>query len=97
VLGGEDYTRVRIGVGAVPRLMNQADWVLSRFMSEERDDVEQGTLEAKRAVELILNEGVTIAMNRINKKLPGKEPKPLPEQTNQTQRDSAATEHGEIK
>lgn len=97
VLGGEDYTRVRVGVGAVPRLMNQADWVLSKFMSEEQDDVEQGTLEAKRAVELILNEGVTIAMNRINKKLPGKEPKPSPEQINQTQSDSASTEHGEVK
>jgi len=99
LLGGEDYTRVRIGVGAVPRLMNQADWVLSKFMSEEKGDVEQGTLEARRAVELILNEGVTIAMNRTNKKLPGKDTKPASEnkQVNQSQENSAAAEHGESK
>jgi len=96
-LGGEDYTRVRIGVGAVPRLMNQADWVLSKFMAEEKGDVEQGTLNAKRAVELILGEGVTIAMTRLNKKISGPEPMPAPEskQVNQSQENSASAEHGE--
>ncbi len=97
VLGGADYTRVRIGIGEVPRLMNQADWVLSRFMAEEKGEVEQGTLEAVCAVELILQEGVTIAMNRLNKKLPGKSDKDTPtgQQETKSQKSSAPAEHGE--
>lgn len=67
-LGGASYPRVRIGIGAVPKLMNQADWVLSRFMAEERGDVERATEEAADAVECVLDEGVTVAMNRFNKR-----------------------------
>ena len=68
-LGGADYPRVRVGVGAVPRLMNQADWVLSKFMAEERDEVERGTEDAADAVECTIAEGVSTAMNRFNKRL----------------------------
>ncbi|MEX0877209.1 MAG: aminoacyl-tRNA hydrolase [Phycisphaerales bacterium] len=69
VLGGEDYMRVRVGVGNVPKLMNQADWVLSRFMDEERDDVERSITRAAYAGERIVGEGITKAMNEFNTKL----------------------------
>ncbi len=69
-LGGADYPRVRIGVGAVPPVMVLADWVLSRFMSEERDDVARSVKSAADAVELALGEGLGAAMNRFNKKIP---------------------------
>ncbi len=97
VLGGADYTRVRIGVGEVPRLMNQADWVLSKFMSEEKDAVEQGTLQASRAAELIVEEGVSVAMNRLNKKLVVKSEMDddAEKKTTQPQGPSASPEHGE--
>lgn len=69
MLGGDAYMRVRLGVGAVPKLMNQSDWVLSRFMSEEREDIERGIERAADATECILDEGVVKAMNTFNTKL----------------------------
>jgi peptidyl-tRNA hydrolase, PTH1 family len=69
MLGGEDYTRVRIGVGNVPKFMNQADWVLSKFMKEEQDDVLSSIKAAADATESILKDGVTKAMNAHNTKL----------------------------
>lgn len=76
VLGGDDYVRVRIGVGSVPRMMNQADWVLSRFMSEESADLNSAITKAADAVECILDQGVVMAMNRFNEKLSKPENKP---------------------
>lgn len=69
ILGGESYPRIRIGVGEVPRLMNQADWVLSKFMSEEKDKVQESTDKACNAVEHILNHDIVSAMNTFNEKL----------------------------
>lgn len=69
-LGGADYPRVRVGVGKVPRLMSQVDWVLSRFTEGERADVERSVSEAADAVECCVAEGVDAAMNRFNKKVP---------------------------
>ncbi|MDF1809524.1 MAG: aminoacyl-tRNA hydrolase [Phycisphaerales bacterium] len=69
ILGGEDYPRVRIGVGNVPKFMGQADWVLSKFMKEERDDVQRSVLSAADASESILEVGITKAMNAFNTKL----------------------------
>jgi PTH1 family peptidyl-tRNA hydrolase len=69
VLGGDDYSRVRIGVGSVPKLMNQADWVLSRFMSEEIPDLNTAITKAADATECILDQGVVKAMNAFNEKL----------------------------
>ncbi len=85
VLGGDGYMRVRLGVGQVPKLMNQSDWVLSRFMSEEKDDIERGIIRAADATECILEEGVVKAMNAFNTKLkkprPEKQPDDKPSET----------------
>lgn len=80
MLGGDDYVRVRIGVGSVPRMMNQADWVLSRFMSEESADLNSSITKAADAVECILDQGVVAAMNSFNEKLPKPESKPKRDQ-----------------
>lgn len=88
-LGGADYTRVRVGVGAVPRAMNRADWVLSRFMAEEREDVERGVAQAVAAVECCLAEGPAAAMNRFNKKVPRQEPADNPNEIAKQKRDAA--------
>jgi len=76
LLGGDDYVRVRVGVGSVPKMMNQADWVLSRFMSEESADLNAAITKAADAVECILDQGVVAAMNSFNEKLSKPEPKP---------------------
>jgi len=78
-LGGADYPRLRVGVGAVPKLMNQADWVLSRFMSEEKADLDTALKDSVSAVEHVLDQGIISAMNMFNKKL---EKKPVPESPN---------------
>lgn len=69
VLGGASYPRIRIGVGEVPRLMNQADWVLSKFMSEESDKVKESLEKASNAIEHLLDHDIVSAMNIFNEKL----------------------------
>ncbi|MBL4808585.1 MAG: aminoacyl-tRNA hydrolase [Phycisphaerales bacterium] len=69
VLGGANYPRIRIGVGEVPRLMNQADWVLSKFMSEEMAKVKESIDKAANAAEHVLDQDITSAMNTFNEKL----------------------------
>lgn len=80
LLGGADYPRIRIGVGNVPKFMNQSDWVLSRFMKEEHDDVDRSLRAASDATECILDEGIIKAMNKFNIKLA----KPKPEKPKQS-------------
>jgi PTH1 family peptidyl-tRNA hydrolase len=75
-LGGADYPRLRIGVGAVPPGWVKADWVLSRFADEELDAVRAATAEAADAAECVVREGVPAAMNKFNRKVPGAVPPP---------------------
>ena len=84
VLGGDDYPRIRIGVGSVPKMMKQIDWVLGRFTSEEQPDLDQAIKKASDAVECVLNEGVVKAMNQFNEKLPKGEKSPEAEKTETT-------------
>ena len=56
-LGGADYPRLRVGIGEVPRLMVQSDWVLSRFMDEERGDIERAIETSCDALEHALEHG----------------------------------------
>ena len=72
-LGTEEFPRVRIGVGSKPPSWSLSDYVLSRFLREEWDDMIKGITKAGDAVELILKEGTGAAMNMFNKKLPKKD------------------------
>ena len=90
LLGGADYPRIRIGVGNVPKFMNQADWVLSKFMKEEHGDVDRSLKAAADATECLLDEGISKAMNAFNTKLvkPKPEPKPVSKKESPKQSDS---------
>jgi len=88
LLGGADYPRIRIGVGNVPKFMNQADWVLSKFMKEEHAEVDRSLKAAADATECMLDEGISKAMNAFNTKLvkpkannPAEKTKPSPKQS----------------
>ena len=63
---GRDFDRVRIGVGRPPEGVDAADYVLERLddaeLKELRDTVERGCL----AVECLLVDGISEAMNRFN-------------------------------
>ena len=69
-LGTEKFIRIRVGVGAKPKDWDLADFVLGHFSDSDRKLVDEGIRDAAEAVELILSEGVDVAMNKYNRKKP---------------------------
>lgn len=67
-LGSQEFPRIRIGIGAKPERMDLADYVLSRFSSEERQAMETAFQDAAKAAETLLTKGAEAAMNRYNRK-----------------------------
>jgi PTH1 family peptidyl-tRNA hydrolase len=73
----QDFVRVRIGIGKPPGSRQGADHVLRRFSKAEGQEIDVVLEEAADAVELILAEGVDVAMNRVNARFPaGRGPDP---------------------
>ncbi|MDR1263974.1 MAG: aminoacyl-tRNA hydrolase [Oscillospiraceae bacterium] len=68
-LGGEDFPRVRVGVGKPPPEWDIKDWVLSRYAAEpDRKTAAEASRLAADAALAIAAEGVDQAMSRYNKK-----------------------------
>lgn len=67
-LGTQEFPRIKVGVGAKPRGMDLADYVLGHFSKEESVQMEQAFSDAADAAELFLAEGIEKAMNRFNGK-----------------------------
>lgn len=65
-LGSQEFTRIRVGVGQKPKNMDLADYVLSRFGSDEQFVMNEGFDRACEAVAVALAEGTPAAMNRFN-------------------------------
>jgi PTH1 family peptidyl-tRNA hydrolase len=69
-LGGNEYARLRFGVGEPPQNERDErgtkDFVLRPFMPDEMPDVEAAIARAADCIETWLREGVEIAMNRFN-------------------------------
>jgi PTH1 family peptidyl-tRNA hydrolase len=65
-LGTEAYPRLRLGVGAPPPRVPQADWVLGRFATEERGIMEDAVARACDALQAWLETGIDQAMSRFN-------------------------------
>jgi len=61
-----DFLRVRIGVGKPPSKEAGADHVLKRVPKAVRTELDVAVQEAADAVELIVDAGVEVAMNRVN-------------------------------
>ncbi|MGD0856234.1 MAG: aminoacyl-tRNA hydrolase [Dehalococcoidia bacterium] len=73
-LGGEDFYRLRIGISRPPRDSNTAyyddeivDYVLGNMSIQEEELMRPAIDRACEAVEFILTEGITAAMNKFNK------------------------------
>jgi PTH1 family peptidyl-tRNA hydrolase len=66
------FTRIRVGIGAVPERMILTDFVLSRFKKDEWEDMLDGIQNAGDAAEMILRSGAEAAMNQFNKVLKNK-------------------------
>ena len=65
--GGEDFPRVRIGVGSPPHEdYDLAEWVLSKPVGEDALLINEAARKAAAAVELIVLSGVERAMSKYN-------------------------------
>lgn len=65
-LGGDDFVRIRIGVGGKPGDREMVAHVLSRFHPDDRSLVDEAVERAVEAVGCVITEGVERAMNRYN-------------------------------
>ncbi len=84
VLGGDAYPRLRVGVGlqpggGKPPLVDQADFVLSRFTEEEEQVLDSSLVRATEGAELWASKGLAHAMNSINAPEKTRREKPKPE------------------
>ncbi|MDO4632925.1 MAG: aminoacyl-tRNA hydrolase [Eubacteriales bacterium] len=68
-LGGQEFLRVKVGVGEKPKGFDLADYVLSRFSKEERVLVEEAFDRAAKAVVSLMTEGTEATMNEYNRKV----------------------------
>ncbi len=67
-LGTEEFTRIRIGVGAKPEGGDLVRHVLGRFSIEEDGMIREVFALAEEALLAVLGEDVAAAMNRVNGK-----------------------------
>jgi PTH1 family peptidyl-tRNA hydrolase len=67
-LGTNEFSRLRIGIGPVPDRWDPADFVLGKFTSEQRGEIDLQVARAADAVKLWASEGITSAMNQFNGK-----------------------------
>ena len=64
---GQQYARLRMGIGADYRQGGQIDWVLCRFSSEEQEMLQPSIDTAVKVIESFVLAGVDITMNQFNK------------------------------
>jgi peptidyl-tRNA hydrolase, PTH1 family len=62
----DEFLRVRIGIGKPSTKEKGADHVLRRPSKNDRVELDVSVHEAADAVELIVTEGIDVAMNRVN-------------------------------
>ena len=74
VLGSEDFPRIKVGIGrplkedgtAVTDEGGIVDYVLSDFTPREDDIIKAAIAQVAKAIQAILTEGITAAMNKFN-------------------------------
>jgi len=63
---GDEFARLRLGVGLGGEQRNMADHVLSRFEKDEAAEVERMTTRAADAAEMFVTSGIEAVMNAFN-------------------------------
>jgi PTH1 family peptidyl-tRNA hydrolase len=63
---GDEFSRLRVGVGRGEGQRNLADHVLSRFEKDEAAEVERMTTRAADAAEMFITSGIEAVMNTFN-------------------------------
>jgi PTH1 family peptidyl-tRNA hydrolase len=67
-LGTDEFPRIKIGVGDKPKDWDLADYVLSRFKSEEQPAIREALKDSSDACKMIITTGIEAAMNSFNRK-----------------------------
>ena len=67
-LGGQVFPRIKVGVGEKPPKYDLADYVLGHFSKAEQELMSEGYDNAVKAVELIVSDQMSEAMNKYNRK-----------------------------
>ena len=66
-LGTDQFPRIRVGVGEKPHPdYDMADWVLGKFVGEDKKAIDAAVKKAADAVECFIKEGCDRAMNKFN-------------------------------
>lgn len=65
-LGTDEFTRIKVGIGQKPLGWDLADYVLSRFSSEEQPVIVKTIEMVSKVVSTIIVDGVERAMNQYN-------------------------------
>jgi peptidyl-tRNA hydrolase, PTH1 family len=65
-LGGNQFARLRIGIGRPPGRMDPAAFVLQDFSREEAAELDALLERAGQAIDAFLTAGITAAMNQFN-------------------------------
>lgn len=66
-LGTDQFPRLRLGVGEKPHPdYDMADWVLGKFVGEDKKAMDAAVRRAADAVECVFSQGMDQAMNRYN-------------------------------
>ena len=66
-LGSDQFPRIKVGVGEKPHPdYDLADWVLGKFVGEDKKTIDAAVKRAADAVECIIADGCDKAMNRFN-------------------------------
>jgi len=63
---GQDFPRIRVGIGPKPENIDAADYVLSNFTKEEFEVLDKIINLCTEAIEYIVENGIDKAMNRYN-------------------------------
>jgi len=75
-IGGNNFLRLKVGIGRPPKGMDPAEYVLHSFDEIERRQLEEFLPRAAECVAVMISEGIETAMNRYQKKpiLPSQSP-----------------------
>lgn len=68
-LGGQEFLRIKVGVGEKPRGYDLVDYVLGHFSKEEKESMEHAQKRAAEAAAMLVSGDVETAMNEFNRKV----------------------------
>lgn len=67
-LGGQEFLRIKVGVGEKPKGYDLADYVLGHFSKEDKEVMEQAQKRAAQAAAMLVSGDIEAAMNEFNRK-----------------------------